>query len=104
MQPRCEIGCLTDRCLLPRVAGTDRLAHYDEAGGYADPDLELLILDQYGADRRPHSQCGTHSPFCVCLLRCRPAEIDQHPIAHVARYEAAKPRDRFLDTSLISAK
>ena len=54
-------------------------------------------------DLGDHGERGPHRALGVRLVRVRPAEIDQHAIADVARDEAAEARDRGSDARLIGA-
>ena len=46
------------------------------------------------ADRGGNGEAGPHGAFGIGLPRLRPAEIDQHPVTHVARNEAVELPDR----------
>ena len=55
------------------------------------------------ADRGGNGEAGPHGAFGIGLAGLRPAEIDQHAIADVARDEAVKLLDRGGDARLIGA-
>ena len=42
-----------------------------------------------------------HGSLCVVLVRLRIAEVDQHAVAHVLRYEAAEALHGLCDALLI---
>ncbi|HJX19418.1 MAG TPA: hypothetical protein VJ454_00400, partial [Steroidobacteraceae bacterium] len=65
-------------------AGTDKIAHNDEACGNADAH------PQSPARRNRHQPRGRHNfqtranrPLGVVLMCLRVAEVDQYPVAHI---------------------
>ena len=46
-------------------------------------------------------QPRAHGPLCVVLVGLRIPEVDQHPVAHVLRYEAAEALHGLGDALLI---
>ena len=53
------------------------------------------------AYRSHQLQPCAHGPLCVVLVRLGVAEVDQDPVAHVLRYEAAEALHGLRDALLI---
>src|SRR6478672_1380259 len=53
--------------------------------------------------RRDQLQPCTHGPFCVVLMGLWIPEVDEDPIAHVLRYEAAEALHGLGDALLVAA-
>ena len=85
-----KIGRLTDRRLLS--ASPVPIISPITTRPVAMPIRSRSLSPPFGAlaDLADHSQCGAHSPLGIGLARFRPAEIDQHAVAHVARNEPAE--------------
>ncbi len=98
-----EVRRLTDRRLLARITGADRLADDHESRCDANANLQRFAAHGCRADRGGNSEAGTHGAFGVGLAGFRPAEIDQHAVTHVTRNEAVELVDRGGDASLIGA-
>ena len=83
LQPRCQIGRVADDGLLLRRSFTDQIAYNDEPGGDADACGQGFAArcGQAGGRRR-RRQSRADRPFRIILMRSRPAEIGEHPVAH----------------------
>src|SRR5262245_6689133 len=103
LQSRRKVRGFADRGLLSCVTFPDRFSDHYQAGRDADADAQVLTMDRPLADRGDHGEPRAHSPLGVRLLRLRPAEIDQYPVADITRDEAAKTRDCGPDAGLIAA-
>ena len=98
-----EVRRFTDRGLLARIAGANRLADDHKSRGDADADMERFAAHGSRADRGGNGEASTHGAFRIGLASFRPAEIDQHPVTDVTRNEAVKLLDSGGDARLIAA-
>ena len=75
--------------LLLRSARADQIADDHQPRCDADTRLQgrVGLQSTYRSDQL---QPCAHGPLCVVLVGLRVAEVDQHPVAHVLRYEAAE--------------
>jgi hypothetical protein len=83
---------------------TDDVADHHAAGGDSDPHGERRAL---ACGQRPHrvgyAEAGIDRPLGVVLVRPRPAEIDQHAVAHELCDETIEARDHAGAGALVGA-
>ena len=100
LQTRRKVRRLADNRLLLRRTRSDQIADHDQAGGNANAGLQGRAGLQR-ADRLDQLQPRPHRPLGVVLVGLRIAEVHQHAVAHVFRYEArrsaAQSRRRISD-------
>ena len=94
MQACRQVRRLADHRLLLRRAFADEFAHHHQTRGNAHSRAQRLFRwrRQLG-NRGGNGEPGPHRPLGLVLVRPRPAEIGQHPVAHVLRHMAIHTRD-----------
>ena len=94
LQPGGEIGRLAEnRMLLGRAFAND-VAGDHQAGGDPDPDPQAdVVRHGQGRDRLDHAEAGADRALGVVLADLRIAEIDEKPVAHIARDDASHSLD-----------
>ncbi len=103
LQPRGEIGRLTDDRLLLRGALADQIADDHQPGGDSDPRLEIGGLNNEATHSVDRAQCGPDRSFSVVLMGAWIAEIDENTIAHILGDETIEPGNDFSDRAVIGA-
>ena len=82
-QPGGKIGRFADDRLLLGRPLADKVAHDDHACGDADPGCERLAgRGRQTSDCLNGRQAGPHGALGLVLVRRRPPEIGEHPVAH----------------------
>jgi hypothetical protein len=83
LQAGSEVGGLADHRTLLGLAGASQLADHDQAGRNPNASGELDLAPGLQVRHRLRKfESGLHRPFSVVLMRCWPAEIDKHTVAH----------------------
>ena len=95
-----EVRRLADDCLLLSSTRSDQIADYDQPGSNAHAGLQWSAGLQ-SANRLDQLQPRPYRPLGVVLVGLRIAEIDQHAVAHVLRYEPAEALHSLGDALLI---
>ena len=103
LQASGEVGRFADRCLLSRLARSDRFAYNHKARRYANANPRRLAQRRGFITRSDNRKRGTDSPLSVVLVRLRIAEVDQHAVTNVTGNKAVEARDCCGDTGLIAA-
>ena len=100
LQARRKVRRLAYDGLLLRSARPDQVADDHQSRCDADTRLQgrVGLQSTYSSDQL---QPCAHGPLCVVLVGLRIAEVDQHPVAHVLRYEAAEALHGLRDALLI---
>jgi len=91
----------TDR-LFRRGAFADQVADHGKASGNANADRKCRASCPDCPHRVDHRQPGTNRAFSIGFIGARPAEIDQHTVAHVAGDEPALLLHGVGDATLIA--
>ena len=100
LQARCKVRRLADDGLLLRSARADQIADDHQSRRDADARLQGRVGLQI-AYRSDQLQPCAHGPLGVVLVGMGVAEVDQHPVAHVFRDEAAEALHGLRDALLI---
>ena len=100
LQTRREVRRLADDRLLLSRTRSDQIADYDQPGGNADAGLQWSTGLQ-PAHRFDQLQPRPYRPLGVVLMGLRIAEVDEHAVAHVLRYEPAEALHSLGDALLI---
>src|SRR2546423_8269599 len=104
LQPRCEVWRLTHDTALAGFAGTDKIAHNDEACGNADAHPQTSARCSRHRPRGRHNlQTGTNRPLGVILMRLRVAEVGQYSVAHILGDKAIEAADRRRNVLVVLA-
>jgi hypothetical protein len=99
LQPRGQVRRLADHRLLLCGAFADQIAHDNEAGGDADPNLELPDAGRIKpSDRGSDLEAGTHGPLGNVFVGARIAEIDEYAVAHVFGDQTLEATNRLSRT------
>ena len=94
MQSCRQVRRLADHRRLLRRALADEIAHHHQTRCDAHPRAQRLFRwRRQPGDRCGNGEPGPHRPLGLVLVRPRPAEIGQHPIAHELRDMAIHTRD-----------
>src|SRR5262249_43809134 len=96
LQPRGQVWGLTYNASLLRVARPDQVSDDHDSGRYADADLQKNRRPE-GGYRCDQLQSGPYGALRIILVSLGIAEIDENPVAHVFRHEAAETRHRLRD-------
>ena len=100
LQTSGKVRRLAHDAALLRLARADQVADDHQPRGDADTGLQRRVSLQL-ADSSHQLQACSDGPLCIVLVRLRIAEIDQNPIAHVLRYEAAEALHGLRDALLV---
>ena len=95
-----KVRRLADNRLLLSSTRSDQIADYDQPGGNAHAGLQWSAGLQ-PAHRLDQLQPRPYRPLGVVLVGLRVAEVDQHAVAHVLRYEPAEALHSLGDALLI---
>jgi hypothetical protein len=98
-----EIWRLANRCLLPRLARSDRFADNHETRRDADADPHAFAQCWRLADLSDDRKRRTDRPLSIVLMRPRVTKIDQHAIADIAGDKAVEACDCRSNAGLIAA-
>ena len=100
LQARRKVRRLAYDGLLLRSARPDQVADDHQSGCDADARLQgrVGLQSTHSSDQL---QPRAHGSLCVVLVGLRITEVDQHPIAHVLRYEAAEALHGLRDALLV---
>ena len=100
LQARRKVRRLANDGLLLRSARSDQVADDHQTRCDADTRLQgrVGLQSTYSSDQL---QPCAHGPLCVVLVGLRIAEVDQDPVAHVLRDEAAEALHGLCDALLI---
>ena len=101
LQPCRKVRRLADNAALLRLARSDQIADYDQARWQCRHGFAAELAAFNALDRCDQLQPGPYRPLGVVLMRLRIAEIDQHAVAHVLRYEPAEALHSLGDALLI---
>ena len=104
MQTRRQIGRVADHGLFLRRSRSDEIADHDDAGRYADADLQRLTGGSFElpGDRRDF-QRRPDRPFGVFFMGAREAEIGENAVAHEFRDKPVVARHRARTGVLVAA-
>ena len=104
LQTRRQIGCVADHGLFLRRSRSDEIADDDDAGRYADADLQRLTGGSFELpDDRRDFQPRPDGPFGVLFMGARKAEIGENAVAHEFRDEPVVARHRARTGVLVAA-
>ena len=95
-----KVRRLADNAVLLRRTRSDQIADYDQPSGNAYTGLQWSTGLQ-PADRLDQLQPRPYRPLGVILMGLRIAEVHQHAVAHVLRYEPAEALHSLGDALLI---
>ena len=98
-----KVRRLTYDGLLLRSARADQIADDHQPGGDADASLKGRVGLQSAYCSDQFQPCA-HGTLCVVLVGLRIAEVDQDPVAHVLRDEAAKATHGLCDALLVGRR
>jgi hypothetical protein len=99
-----EVGRLTHDTALVGFAGTDKIAHNDEACGNADPHPQSSARRNWYLPRGRHNfQTRANRPLGIVLMCLRVAEVGQYPIAHILGDEAIEAAHPLLNVFVVAA-
>ena len=83
LQPRGQIRCLTDDRLLLLRTFAHEIAHDDDARRDADPGPQRCVRRRCQLGHRiDNRESRAHGTLRIILVAPRPAEIDEHAVAH----------------------
>ena len=104
LQTRRQIGRVADHGLFLRRSRSDEIADDDDAGRYADADLQRLTGGSFElpGDRRD-VQRRPDRPFGVFFMGAREAEIGENAVAHEFRDKPVVARHRARTGVLVAA-
>ena len=98
-QASCKVGRLANDCLLLISIRSEEVAVHHHSSSNADTRLEGCVRLQF-ADCRDQFQPRAHGLLCIVFV-LRATEVDQHPVAHVLRYETVEALHGLGDTLLV---
>ena len=99
-----EVGRLTHDTALVGFAGTDKIAHNDEACGNPDPHPSLPPRRNRHQPRGRHNfQTRANRPLGVVLMCLRVAEVSQYPVAHILGDKAIEAAHHPLNVFVVVA-
>ena len=99
-----KVGRLTHDTALVGFAGTDKIAHNDEACGNADAHTQTPARCSRHRPRGRHNlQTGTNRPLGVILMRLRVTEVGQYSVAHILGDKAIEAVDHRRNVLVVLA-
>jgi len=94
LQPSGQVGRFACDRLRLRYGLTDQIANDDLPRGDADSSPKRNVIIQFErCHRRDDIQSRAHCPFCLFLMRLRPAEVGEHTVAQELGHVAFVPGD-----------
>src|SRR6266700_2581401 len=104
LQPRGKIWRLAHDTALAGLAGTDKIAHNDEACGNASAHPQAPARCSRRQPRGRHNlQTGTNRPLGIVLMRLRVAEVGQYSVAHILGDKAIEAADHHRNVIVVLA-
>ena len=100
LQPRRKVWRLAYDCLLLRSTGANQVANNHKSCGNSYAGLERRVRLEPLHGVRQLQTCADGA-LCVVFVGLGVAKVDQHPVAHVLRYEAAEATHRLRNALLI---
>src|SRR5262249_25636409 len=80
--------------------GTDQIADHHQTGCDTDTRLQGRLGIKV-TDCSDQLEPRSHGPLCVVFMRLGVTEINEHPIAHILRYEPAEALHDLCDAFLV---
>ena len=104
LQPRREVGRLSDHRLFLRGTLADQIADHHQPGSDADPHLQPHRRDGVEPGHLLHQlQCRAHRALGIVLVGPRIAEIGEHAVADVLGDKPAAAADHLGNAAVIGA-